>query len=217
MSGRLASRAAVAGLLAWVLVVPASAVAQRLADAVLAEVQGEGVTLSDVALARRLGLLGFASPPGPAPPVTAPDVERMIVARLVLAEASTLGVVASPEEIDARWRAVAAPFGGVGGLEAWLAERGIERDWARRLVAADVLRERFVDLRFRAFAFVGPEELARALGPGPHDAAAEERARARLREQQTDAELAAWTRERLGEVRVRRLLDPGRDMPVPFE
>lgn len=204
-----------AGLLACVLGGAAPAVAQRLADAVLAEVQGEVVTLSDVALARRLGLLGLA--PAPAPPVTAADVERMIAARVVLAEAGALGVAASAEEIDARWRVVATPFGGVAGLEAWLAGHGIEGDWARRLVADDVRRDRFIDLRFRAFAFVGPEELARALGPGPHEAAAEERARVRLREQQTEAELAAWTRERLGEVRVRRLLGPGRDMPVPFE
>lgn len=213
MSGGPGWRAAVAGLLACALGVAAPAAAQRLADAVLAEVQGEAVTLSDVALARRLGLLGLA----PAAPVTAADVERMIAARLVLAEAGVLGVAASAEEIDARWRVVAAPFGGAAGLEAWLADHGIEADWARRLVADDVRRDRFIDLRFRAFAFVGPEELARALGPGPHEAAAEERARVRLREQQTEAELAAWTRERLGEVRVRRLLPPGRDTPVPFE
>ena len=110
----------------------------------------------------------------------------------------------------------AARLGGPAALERWLAEVGVEPEWARALVADDARRRRFIQLRFEDFAFVMPDEVTAALGPGPHDPAAVEQARARLRAEEADRQLAAWLRETRGRVTVRRLMPDDARIPTPF-
>jgi hypothetical protein len=190
--------------------------APRIVDVVLADVDGRVVTASDVALARALGLFGFA-PAARGAPIDAADVDRLVGVELVLLEARRLGITATAGDVEAEWPLIAARFGSPPALEAWLDESAVERDWARRVAGDDIAWRRFVDARFRAFAFVAPADLAAALGPGPHDPAAEARAVERLRERQTQERLAAWIRERVAAARVRRLLGEGERVPSPFE
>ncbi|MCL6641298.1 MAG: hypothetical protein K6T92_07990, partial [Candidatus Rokubacteria bacterium] len=93
-------------------------------------------------------------------------------------------------------------------LAAWLAEHAVETDWARRLLRDHVRHERFVELRFRAFVFVGEDEITAALGPGPHPPEVRDRARERLRSAAAERRLAEWLREAAERARLRRLLEP---------
>lgn len=182
-------------------------------DAVVAEVEHDVVTASDIAFAQRLGLFGFA--PG-AGPIDGRAIDRLVGVRLALGEARTLGLAASADEVAGAWRTVAERFGGVPAFEAWLDARAIERAWARGVVADDVVWRRFVEVRFRAFVFVDPDELAAALGAGTHGVEEEARARAVLVERQTERELDAWVAERARAMRVRRLLAPGAALENPL-
>jgi hypothetical protein len=209
-------------LAAVLLAAPVAAAQAPLVDAVLADVGGDLVTASDVALARALGLFGFPEPRSAAARAVAAtldagDVERMIGVRLVLREARRLGMTATAEESDEAWRALGERRGGAAALETWLAERGIEGGWARRVVRDDRDWRHFVEQRFRVFAFVMPDELAATLGPGPHPPEVEERLRAELRERQTRERLDAWLAQRLRDVRVRRFLDADERLWLPFE
>jgi hypothetical protein len=111
---------------------------------------------------------------------------------------------------------VAARLGGPPALEGWLAAVGVEPAWARTLVADDARWRRFIELRFEDFAFVMPDEVAAALGPGPHDPAAVEQTRARLRAEEAARQLAAWLRETRERVTVRRLIPDDARTPTPF-
>jgi hypothetical protein len=163
--------------------------AGRLLDMVLADVNGAIVTASDVAIARALGLFGME--PSPAS-IRAADVQRLVDARLIEGEAAHLQITSSPAEIDAAWQAAADRLGGTDVLRRWLDQAGLDEGWVRKLVEADVRRQRFIDLRFRAFVFVTEEELTQALGSGPHTPEQRERARDAVREAATTRELTAW-------------------------
>lgn len=182
-------------------------------DAVLAEADRRLVTASDVAVARALGLFGLQPS---AAPIGASDVERVLGARLVLAEAERLDISPPPEAVERAWEAVTLRLGGAAALAAWLARAGLEPDFARAAVADEARRRHFVDLRFRAFVFVPEREVAQALGPGPHDAEARARAREALVAREVERRLAEWLREAEGRQPVQRMLAPGRTVPCPL-
>ena len=71
--------------------------------------------------------------------------------------------------------------------------------------------ERFIDLRFRAFAFVTDFDVDEALGPGPHDEATRARTRDRLRADMVARAFAAWKEDARQRVAI---ASPGRDRPV---
>lgn len=206
------SRGIVVWLCAALVLLPPGAAADAFLDAALGEVGGRVVTASDIALARALGLFGFAPS---AAPIDAADVERMLDAVLVLQEAEQLDIEGGPEGATASRAAHERP-GGQPALERWLADVDIEPAWAQRLVADDARWRRFIELRFRDFAFVMPDELAAALGPGAHDAAAVEQARARLRAEEAERQLTAWLRETRQRITVRRLIPDDARVPTPF-
>lgn len=176
-----------------------------LVETVVAVVNETPVLAGDVVLARALGLFGFEPAVGPLGP---PEVERMIRARLVLEEAERVGIDASAPDVDEAWRGLADRAGGAEPLAAWLVEHAVETDWARRLLRDHVRHERFVELRFRAFVFVGEDEVDAALGPGPHPPEARDRTRERLRSAAAERRLAEWLREAAERARLRRLLAP---------
>lgn len=182
-------------------------------DAVLAEVAGETVTASDVALARALSAYGLA--PSMAP-ITAAEVERVVTARLEVAEAERLGIGPSDAERERAWTETAARLGGPDVLAAWLAEAAVEPGWARRLVAQELTRRHFVDLRFRSFVFVTEAEVDAALGPGAHSSDERERQREALREAETERRRAEWLAQMRVQVPVRLRLAPGTTVPAPL-
>ena len=163
----------------------------QVVDLALAQVGDRLVTLSDVTLSRALGLYGMAATDGPISPA---DLEHYLDAQLAVREAIQLAVEVAAEDVQRAWDA----RGGTT-LAAWLDCIGVDPAWARRLIEADLRAQRFVDLRFRAFAFVSDADVDAALGPGPQDEAARSHARERLEAERVARALAAWrarTRER---------------------
>jgi len=139
------------------------------------------------------------------------DVEGRIIAASDIALARALA-----EGAEAAWRAAGARAGGMDALIAWLRRNGIEENWARSAVEADLRRRRYIDLRFRAFAFVPEAEVERALGPGSHGPEARERARGALQHAIVRRRLAAWLKEARARARVRLLLEETQTIPAPF-
>jgi hypothetical protein len=183
------------------------AAAGRLVDVALAEVGGRLITLSDVALARALGLFELAPSDGP---ITAAELDRYVDAQLALGEAAQLDIEVSADDVARAWDAA-----GGDGLGARLTSVGVGPAWARRLIEADLRIERFVELRFRAFAFVTDAEVEQALGPGPHDQAARNAAREQLRAESAARALLTWREEARRRVPIRIIAsDP--PWPPPF-
>jgi hypothetical protein len=212
LSIRLAALTAVAGLGMTIGTMSAAVVSAadgpRFVDAVLAEVDAQVATASDVAVARALGALGFAPS---ADPIDRRDVDRMIRVRVTLAEADRLGIDAAAEDVDRAWRATRERL---TGLDAWLEATGVSPDWARSVVASDARLRKFVDVRFGAFAFVGEDELD-AAGAG-RDPAERQRMRERLRADKAERELDAWLDDELRRTSIRRALDAGERVPCPL-
>jgi hypothetical protein len=103
----------------------------RLMDAVLAEIDSRPVMLSDVTLARALGVLGLEPAAGP---ITDADLARYLDAQLAVREASQLAIEVSSADVDRAW-----DLSGGAALASRLAAAGIEPAWARRLLEADLL------------------------------------------------------------------------------
>jgi hypothetical protein len=175
----------------------------QLMDAVLAEIGSRPVMLSDVALARALGVLGLEPSTGP---ITGADVARYLDAQLAVREAAQLALEVPSADVDRTWEKA-----GGAALAARLEAVGIDPAWARRLVEDDLRVERFVDLRFRAFAFVTEFDVDEALGPGSHDEATRARTRDRLRADMIARAFAAWKEDARQRVSIRRV--PGATGP----
>jgi hypothetical protein len=191
---------------------PADAAATFL-DAVLAEVDGAIVTASDAAIGKALGLFGLEASPAS---IHTADVQRLVDARLVIAEADRLQIAPSPSEVEEAWGVAAARVGGTDVLRGWLDEAGLDEPWVRKLVEADLRRRRFIEVRFRAFAFVTEEDVTKAIGPGPHTPDAREKTVNVLREQITRRELTAWLTEARARAAVRTTGAEGTGLPSPF-
>lgn len=206
--------AAVVALLGLgLLLAPGAPAAAPLLDALIAVVDGRTVSASDVALARALGVLGFA--PSTAP-ITREEVERFADVRLMLDEAGRIGITAEPDEIERAWTAVATRVGSNGTLDGWLDAQAIDRAWARRLVEQDVIRRRFFEARFAAFVFPDEAAVNDALGPGAHDEAAREATRARLIREAADRAQAEWLQAQRRSATIKILLSPGASLAPPF-
>src|SRR5262245_22574805 len=155
-------------------------------DALLADVDGHTIASSDAAIARALGVLGLA-PSGE--PVTRDEVERLADAALLVAEGRRLELAPDAAALAAAWAAAGARVGGAAALDAWLAADRIAPAWAKGLVEQEILRERFIEERFRAFVFIGEAEIDAALGGAEGD---REAVRRRLIEAEVQRELAEW-------------------------
>jgi GNAT superfamily N-acetyltransferase len=181
-------------------------------DVLLAQVDVRTVAASDIALARALGVLGFAPA---ADPIERVDVERFIDVLVILEEASRIGVTADQAEVEQAWVAIVARVGSEARLQRWLAEHAIDRAWARRLVEADVVRNRFLAERFAAFVFTSDEDIAGALGPGPHDEATREQARERLTRAAAERAQTEWLADARRRATIRILLPETSSIPLP--
>jgi hypothetical protein len=180
----------------------------RVVDMVLAEVDGRLTTLSDVALARALGLFGLDPSDGP---ITSAEVERYLDAQLTLAEATQLGIEVEADAAARAWEAA-----GGDDLRARLEASGLGVAQARRLIEGDLRMARFLELRFRAFAFVTDADVEQALGSGPSDAATREAARERLRMEGATRAFTTWLQDARRHAPLRYVATGGGPWPAPF-
>ncbi len=127
----------------------ATPVSAEVIDRVLAVVQGEIITQSDVTAARTLGLVAVPQ----APDQVAAAMERLIDRALMLLEVERY----SPPEpsdaaIGARLAQVRARFASDAEVDRALAASGLTRDQLRRLVRDDLRIKAYLDGRFGAAA-----------------------------------------------------------------
>ena len=183
-------------------------------DALLGVVDGRTIAASDSALARALGVLGFASSSSP---ITREEIERFADVLLTIDEAGRIGISAEPEQTERAWTAVVTRVGGEAAFAGWLDAQRLDRAWAHRLVEYEVIRARFFEARFAAFVFPDEAAVARALGPGQHDEAGREAARTRLIREAAERAQADWLQEARRRMSVRILRPPGAPIapPVP--
>jgi hypothetical protein len=180
----------------------------RVIDEVLAEVASRPVTLSEVTLARALGVFGLERSAGP---ITDADLAKYLDAQLAVRESVQLDVDVSAADLDAAWDRA-----GGAALAARLTAAGVDPAWARRLIEADRRVQRFVDLRFRAFAFVTDFDIDEALGPGAHDEATRARTREKLRADMVIRAFTAWQEEARQRVPIGRIPGVAGPWPAPF-
>jgi hypothetical protein len=133
-----------------------------------------------------------------------------------LDEAGRIGLSADPELTAKAWTAVVARVGGDAALTRWLEAQALDRAWAHRLVEQEVVRARFFQARFAAFVFPDEAAVAGALGPGQHDEAAREAARARLIREAAELAQAEWLQQARRRASIRILIPPGAAIALPF-
>jgi len=206
---------ALSGLLAALLVGSAAVgnAATVFLDAVLAEVNGAIITATDAAVGKALGLVGLEASPAS---IQTTDVQRLVDAWLVDAEAARLQIVPSPADIEEAWQTVASQFGGIDALRGWLGQAGLDEAWVRKLIEADLRRRRFIEVRFRAFVFVSDEDVTKAIGPGPRVPEVREKTVNALREEVTARDVAAWLAEARGRATIRTTDAEKAGLPLPF-
>jgi hypothetical protein len=180
----------------------------RAVDMVLGEVGTAPVTLSEVALARSLGVLGLSPATGP---ITDAELARYLDAQLAVREAAQLAIEVSAADVDRAWESA-----GGAALGTRLEGVGVDPAWARRLLEVNLRVERFLDLRFRDFAFVTDLDVDEALGPGQHDEAERARARERLRAEIVARAFATWQEDARQRVVIRRAQGVAPPWPAPF-
>lgn len=185
----------------------------RFLDRMVAEFDGALVTASDVAIARALGL--FELDPAQRA-IEATDVDRYVDGRLLVREATRLGLETTADERSEAWTAAADRAGGQAILEAWLRTADVDPAWARRLVDEDLLRRRFIELRFRDLAFVSEAEVTAAMGAGGDGETTRETVRARLEGDAARRRLGEWLVETRARSAIRRLVDEGTRVPDPL-
>lgn len=144
--------------LAFILValsVPAARA--EVIDRILAVVEGQLITLSDVRAVTRLAL---ETAPQSADPIQV-VLDKLIDRQLILVEVDRY---APPEpstaEIDAQLLAVQKPYGDALALEIVLGQLGWARDDVRRYVRDELRIERYLQQRFNATIQPTDDELA---------------------------------------------------------
>jgi hypothetical protein len=187
---------------------PGHAAPARLVDTVVAEVGSRPVILSDIALARALGLFGLEPSAGP---ITDAEVAMYLDAQLVAREARQLAIEVPAAEVDRAWEKA-----GGSALAVRLAEAGVDPAWARRLLEDDLRIERFVKVRFADFAFVTDFDVDEVLGPGEHDDATRARTRERLLADMIARAFAAWKAEARARTPIRLLSGVAGPWTPPF-
>ena len=148
-----------AGLVAVVLALMLVPSARgEVIDRVLAVVDRELITLSDVAAAVRLGLVA-ASPDGT--DVVRSALDALIARRLELREANRYQPPEPPaSEIEARFEAVRARFPAAAALEATLRETGLSEEQLRLRLRDDLRIEAYLNQRFGAARQPSDQEIA---------------------------------------------------------
>lgn len=134
-------------LVALALIVTVAAPARaEIIDRLMAVVNGEVLTLSDVNAAAMLKLL---TPEAGRPDAASAVLDRLIERTLIVGEVDRYQPPEpAPEEIEKRYNAVAARAGGEAGLQRMLAATGMTADQLRRWVRDDLRMETYFNQRF---------------------------------------------------------------------
>ena len=139
------------------LLVSTAALRAEIIDRILAVIEGQLITLSDVRAVTRLGL---ETAPESGDPVLA-VLDKLIDRHLMLVEVDRY---APPEpstaEIDAQFQVVQKRFADALALETVLVQVGWSRDDVRRYVRDELRIERYLQQRFTATIQPSDEELA---------------------------------------------------------
>jgi hypothetical protein len=206
-------RSGLAAAAVLVVLLQASLAPAEPVDTLLAQAGAKTISASDVALARALGVFGFAPS---AAPIERSDLDRYVDVLLMLDEAGRIGIEVEPAAVEAAWVAVGIRVGGEAALQRWLDKNAIDRDWARRLVEEDIVKAKFLDARFAAFVFPDDDAITRELGPGEHDETTREQARERLVRQVASEAQATWLADARRRTSIRILLPAGSSVAPPF-
>lgn len=117
----------------------------RVIDRLMAVVQSQPITLSDVNAAMLLGLVPQPAPP-PADRITY-TLDRLIERSLILTEVERYQPPEpAPESIDARYDEIKTRVG--GGFDRDLADTGLTRDLLRRYIRDDLRIATYLNQRF---------------------------------------------------------------------
>ena len=200
-------------MIAWLLSTMSSVVSAQMVDTLVAVVDSRTVAVSDIALARALGALGFTASTAP---VARKDIDRYVDVVLILQESERIGISVEPPETDRAWDVAVARAGGGAAVQRWLDGNAIERDWARHVVELDVQRQKFLTERFAAFIIPSEDDVTRALAPGQTDEAAREQAREALVRAAAEKAQAEWLDGARRRAAIRILISDGAVVAPPF-
>lgn len=134
--------------------------AAEIIDRVVAVVDAEVITLSDVTTALRFGFVG---PPAAGDPVRA-ALEQLIDRRLMMVEVDRYGPPEPlPEAIEAAVEVLRQQFGSASQLAAALARSGLAEDQLRRRLREDLRISAYLDQRFAGVGQGTDDERRRTL------------------------------------------------------
>lgn len=185
-------------------------------DRVLAAVNGKVITESDLRLARGLNaLLVFGRTGSQGEPSREEQVSRLIDLDLIRQELETLPPEPAEQKmIEARVEELKAGYVEVGGIEPIMRELGLQSAELQSYLGLQASIMRFVNLRFRPFVDVSPEEVktyyrdrlvpklaqAKAVAPPLEMVSAD--IENILKEEKVNAALDAWIKEIRGHSRI---------------
>ncbi len=202
-------------LAGWLLLAPWQAArAQALAgaevrvvDRVVAVIEGQALTLSELQFEARVALVqrgGMQAPEAPLDEDTLRGaLELVINERLQVLNADRLQAFpAEPGEVAAKLEAFRTRLGGEAALRRFLARHGVDQAGLERLLARSLRAARILDSRIRLRAQVGETEVRRYYEQHAAELPADyESVRAAIREKLVRERYEALATEELGQVR----------------
>ncbi|MFP2932299.1 hypothetical protein ACLESO_45520 [Pyxidicoccus sp. 3LG] len=202
-------------LAGWLLVMPAMCARaapppdaeSRVLDRVVAIIEGQVLTLSElrfearVALVQRGGLQALEAPLDE--DTLRGALELVINQRVQVLNADRLQAFpAEPSEVQARLEAFQARLGGEAGLRRFLSRHDVDRGELEKILARGLRAERILDSRIRLRAQVGETEVRRYYEQHAAELPADyESVRAAIREKLVRERYGALAAEELAQVR----------------
>ncbi|NVJ02484.1 hypothetical protein HV824_30795 [Myxococcus sp. AM009] len=186
---------------------PPSAVEARVADRVVAIIEGQVLTLSELRFEARVALLQRGGVQALALPLDEDTLrgalEFIINQRVQVLNADRLQAFpAEPAEVQARVEAFQAGLGGEAALKRFLSRHDVDVQGLERVLARGLRAERILDSRIRLRAQVGETEVRRHFEQHADEyPEGYEAARAAIREKLVRERYGALAAEELAQVR----------------
>ncbi|HMK72997.1 MAG TPA: hypothetical protein VK454_06640 [Myxococcaceae bacterium] len=179
--------------------------ADQVLDRVVAQVDGQVITLSDLRFEARVALVDRGGTPLESVPLDQAALlsalDLAIAQRAAGAEADRLGSLQlDPADIDARVKAFEGHFSGPTALEAFLRAQGADRAQLAEVLARGLRAERALDARVRLRAQVSEADVRRAWEAAGSKGSFEQ-ARGAIREELVRERYQAAAREELAKLR----------------
>ncbi len=200
----------------WVLAACAGKACAAEIDRVLAAVNGNVITESDLRMARNLNsLLMFGQNGSGGEPSTEDQANRLIDLELIRQELENFPLDAGEQaQIEARVEELKRVYTEIGGLEPLMKRLGLQAEELQSYLRLQASIMRFVNLRFRPFVTVSPEEvqsyyrdqllprLREAKSPVPALEKVSAEIEKILTEEKVNAALESWIKEIRGNSRI---------------